>query len=108
MRIVNETEKCQGKWTRVNTANRSEKSGIDYFLVSQNLWETIKEMEIDEEEIHKLKGKKPTDHNTIIVNIDLQIEPKEKHEVSSKVKNKQKNKLERIYRRGKENRCQRV
>ena len=55
-----------------------------------------------------LKGKKPTDHNTIIVNIDLQIEPKEKHEVSSKVKNKQKNKLERIYRRGKENRCQRV
>ena len=58
MRLLNGTEKCQGKWTRVNTANRAEKSVLDYVLVSQNLWETITEMEIDEEEIHKFKGKK--------------------------------------------------
>ena len=32
--IVNKTEKCKGKWTRVNTKRESEKSILDYVMTN--------------------------------------------------------------------------
>ena len=50
MKMINETKKCKGKYTRINTANPTEKS-ID------NITPNITEMETDEAEKYKLMGK---------------------------------------------------
>ena len=41
--IVNDTEKCKGVITRVNTANADEKSTIDYVISTQNAYQQITE-----------------------------------------------------------------
>ena len=56
MKMINETKKCKGKYTRINTANPTEKS-IDYVICSDNIAPNITEMEIDEAEKYKLMGK---------------------------------------------------
>ena len=33
--IVNKTDLCKGKWTRINTKNENERSIIDYLIVSE-------------------------------------------------------------------------
>jgi len=73
--IVNKTEKCKGKWTRVNTKKAEEKSILDYVMTNESIYEDITEMYIDEDKIYKLtkyKGKKAieTDHNTILIDIN--------------------------------------
>ena len=73
LKIVNETVKCQGKYTRVNTAIEEEKSVIDYVIVNQSSYENVENMIIDEENNYKLSGKKPTDHNTIVVTFNLKV-----------------------------------
>ena len=57
LKIVNETVKCQGKYTRVNTAIEEEKSVIDYVIVNQSSYENVENMIIDEENNYKLSGK---------------------------------------------------
>ena len=76
--IVNKTEKCTGKWTRVNTKNEKEKSILDYVMTNESLYEDLIEMKIDEEKLLRLtkyKGKeiKETDHNTIIIKIEDEV-----------------------------------
>ena len=83
--IVNKTEKCKGKWTRVNTQNEKERSILDYVMTNESIYEDIIEMKIDEEKIYRLtnykgKIKTETDHNTILIEIndDKQRQKKEK------------------------------
>ena len=83
--IVNKTEKCKGKWTRVNTQNEKERSILDYVMTNESIYEDIIEMKIDEEKIYRLtnykgKIKTETDHNTILIEIndDRQRQKKEK------------------------------
>ena len=56
----------RGIWTRVNRNNPNEKSIIDYILVDDHMREQNTEMIVDEEGTHRLKGKKQTDHNTLM------------------------------------------
>ena len=63
------TEATHGNWTRVNRNNTSEKSVIDYILISEDLKKQIKEITIDEEGTYRLKGKKDSDHNTIMLTL---------------------------------------
>ena len=82
--IINFTEKCTGKWTRV-TRTTGEKSVLDYVITNSLIAESIVEMVIDEEclmcpfHVKKEKGKevvKFTDHNSIL--LKLAIEPPER------------------------------
>ena len=73
LKIVNETVKCKGKYTRVNANNPQERSTIDYCIVMHNTWNQIMKMDIDECQQYKLKGKKATDHNTINVTLKIPI-----------------------------------
>ena len=41
------------------------------------MWHSVRKMVIDEEEEFKIKAKKPSDHNTIIIELELQADQKE-------------------------------
>ncbi len=60
------TNADRGIWTRENRNNPNEKSIIDYILVDDHMREQNTEMIVDEEGTHRLKGKKQTDHNTLM------------------------------------------
>ena len=64
--LLNKNQKCVGKITRQNTNNASEVSAIDFVVATQNVEQKLISMLIDEEGIFKIKGKKETDHNTIV------------------------------------------
>ena len=63
-----------GNWTRVNRNNTSQKSIIDYILISRNLKEKVKEIIVDEEGTHRIKGVKDSDHNSILLTLDIQMD----------------------------------
>ena len=51
--VLNKTDKCQGTWTRVNTKNEKEKSVIDYIITTNEMYDNVKDMIIDEEGCYK-------------------------------------------------------
>ena len=69
--ILNKSDKCKGKVTRENTKNMNEKSAIDFVVSTKEISRSLISMEIDEEGIYKIRGNKNTDHNTIIINIEI-------------------------------------
>ena len=69
--VMNLNDKCSGKVTRKNTKNPSEQSAIDFVAVSPTIEKWIERMFIDEEETMKIKGKNPTDHNTMMIDIKM-------------------------------------
>ena len=69
--LMNTNAKCSGQITRQNTKNESEKSAIDFVLASHGAEPWITGMVIDEEGIHKIKGKNETDHSTICIDIKI-------------------------------------
>ena len=71
LQMVNGTSACTGQWTRQDTSGR--KSILDYALCSPPLLENIRHMLIDEEGHYRLRSKVPTDHNTILIALDVQI-----------------------------------
>ena len=81
------TGKCNGAITRErHTKNGSEKSIIDFVIVSKDLVKDVVKMTVDEERKHVLtrltktkKGliKKESDHNTIITEINCKPKPLE-------------------------------
>jgi len=74
--ILNQSVKCQGVFTRVNTKNKAQKSIIDYAICTESLTTHFTSMYIDTDEIYKLTGKKSaSDHNSII--LDFKIQPRE-------------------------------
>ena len=58
-----------GTWTRQTEKNTTEKSVIDYILVSSTQKRIIENIEIDELGTLRIKGKNYTDHNTITATI---------------------------------------
>ena len=71
MKTLNNDPKCKGKVTRQNTKNKDEQSAIDFVVGSENMCQWVTEMVIDEEGLAKIKGKNETDHNTIIIDLNI-------------------------------------
>ena len=70
--VINQTEKCTGKITRVNRSKTDEKSAIDFLLTSRNITHEVKEMIIDEDGNFLLSGKSPSDHNSIVMTLHME------------------------------------
>ena len=70
LQLVNSVPCCVGKWTRVKTCNNTEKSIIDYGFCNSKLTSMISKVILDEQQEYKLKGKKYSDHNTFIIDIN--------------------------------------
>ena len=62
------------KWTRQHRKNQNEKSIIDYILLTEKLAQNVTEIMVDEEGTYRIKGKSNTDHNTILVEVNMNIE----------------------------------
>ena len=71
LHVLNNTEKCKGKITRVNTKNHTEYSAIDFVVVSEETKPWIKNMLIDEDGLFKVKGRNQSDHNTILIELHI-------------------------------------
>ena len=69
--LMNTNSKCEGRVTRKNTSNNQEFSAIDFIVVSENVEKWINKIKIDEDGLTTIKGKKETDHNTIITNLSI-------------------------------------
>ena len=78
-----------GIWTRVNRKKTTEKSIIDYVLMTKETAKATNYMEIDEAGIYRLKGKEETDHNTILFEVGAHIAGKETKEKIYNLKNKE-------------------
>ena len=72
LEVVNRKEICKGKVTRQNRANESEQSAIDFVVASVGVANQIKKMIIDEDCEFVLKGSAMSDHNSIIVEMNVQ------------------------------------
>ena len=72
LQIVNGSEKCKGVITRQNRRNVEEISAIDYVMGSSQAMDWIQEMHIDEDGLYRPKGKNETDHNSIILKMDVE------------------------------------
>ena len=51
----------------------SEKSIIDYILITPKVTDHVKDIKIDCENIYTLRGKEETDHNTMILDLNLTL-----------------------------------
>ena len=71
MEILNLSEKCVGKKTRIAKNKNEHDSAIDFVTASCGFSQCIKEVKIDEDGLHRLKGKSESDHNSIIIKISL-------------------------------------
>ena len=69
--LMNKNKICTGKITRQNTKNANENSAIDFVVADKTIEEKIREMIIDEDQLLKIKGLNNTDHNTIIVKVQI-------------------------------------
>ena len=70
--LMNNSDKCIGKITRKNTNNVNEVSAIDFITVSEYVEKWIKKIIIDEDGLATIKGKKNSDHNTIITTLSVE------------------------------------
>ena len=79
LEVLNASKKCHGTFTRVNNKNCNEKSILDYLIVYKELNKYTNSMSIDEQrqftQWRTLKGgKRFSDHNAILLNIDLHLQ----------------------------------
>ena len=77
-----------GHWTRVKRLDESERSVIDYIIMTDQVAQKTQYLEIDETGTHRLKGKSETDHNTIITQIDIGYKEKVTKETIYNTKNR--------------------
>ena len=77
--LLNKSEKCIGTVTRQNTKNQNEKSAIDFVLSTRSFEPNIQEVRIDEDGHFRLRGKKDSDHNTILVKVNIQTGTSSSH-----------------------------
>ena len=77
LKIVNSSEKCHGTITRSKlTTNGTEKSVIDYVVVSQNIFNSVERMDIDEAKekvLTNYRSKTVSDHNIITCNFNVTV-----------------------------------
>ena len=78
-----------GSWTRVNRKKPQEKSIIDYIIMKNETSLKIKENVVDEEGIYRIKGKNETDHNTLMVTVQCQVNKVKRQITRWKTKNKE-------------------
>ena len=71
LEIINKSDVCKGTVTRVNRKNPDERSAIDYVIATNTISSAITEMIIDEDGKYLLHGKAPTDHNSIILGMEM-------------------------------------
>ena len=71
LEVINKTDKCQGKVTRVNRTNSAEISAIDFVVSTPHAEDLIRSMTIDENCDYVLKSGAMSDHNSIIVELDV-------------------------------------
>ncbi len=83
------TEGQNGLWTRVNRNNPEERSVIDYILTTPNIKKQVKDTYVDEKGDLRLKGKKETDHNTIITELKINTPRKKEFTTRWNTKNKE-------------------
>ena len=74
------TKSEHGTWTRVNRNNPNEKSVIDYVIMPEEHSKWITENIVDEQGTMRIKGRKESDHNTMLVTIACTF-PKESHTI---------------------------
>ena len=80
--IMNENEKCEGVVTRQHRSKEEEKSAIDFILATYKASQKIKKVYIDEDGDFRMKNKTESDHNTILVDVHLESEPKSQQKVT--------------------------
>ena len=83
------TKSETGTWTRVNRSNPQEKSIIDYIIIPKEIIEQIKENIVDEEGVYRIKGRKETDHNTLLCKLSFEPKRETKKIVKWKLNNKE-------------------
>ena len=76
--VLNKSDKCIGKVTRQNSSHENEKSAMDSILVEESIEKSIEKMEIDEVGILRMKRKKKSDHNTIVLTLRIEGQRKTK------------------------------
>ena len=82
MKVANKLPLCEGQWTRVNNKNSSERSIIDYLLLSGKLEPNFKKLFIDERKTicpYNVTNDKKTysEHNVFIFNMHMKIKKKQ-------------------------------
>ena len=60
-------------YTRINTKTPDERSVLDYIIVTKQLHKDVFTMKIFEKGEHKVKGKIPSDHNTISLKLNVPL-----------------------------------
>ena len=76
LEVINGSEKCEGTITRQNRKKISEKSAIDLVVASYQASQWIKRMTIDEAGEYRMRGKNESDHNTILIEVEITKTPK--------------------------------
>ena len=93
--LLNNTDLCKGLWTRIGNEG---KSAIDLAVCNEEMLNLIHDMKIDEERdyvlsrIKKVDGKHvevPSDHNTIVINVEGEVKKTISKEVVWNMTNKQ-------------------
>ena len=71
LHLLNNSDKCTGKVTRINTKDNTEFSAIDFVVVSDGAKPWVQSMLIDEDGLMKVKGRNHSDHNTIVIEMTI-------------------------------------
>ena len=71
MEVLNRSEKCKGVITRQNRKKEDEKSAIDFIVSTYDAAQWIKDIVIDEMGDFRLKGVNESDHNSILINVEI-------------------------------------
>ena len=82
-------ENANGDYTRVNRNKLSEKSIIDYILMTRRIAEKATDTNIDEVGIMRIKGKKESDHNTMTTSVRTKWENTVENKKVWNIKNKE-------------------
>ena len=80
MKIINGTEKCKGSITRQNRKRPEENSAIDFIVSSYQASQWITEVKIDEAGDFRMRGINESDHNTILIDVNITKLQKQKHD----------------------------
>ena len=85
--VVNNLTICEGKITRRrNTLKKNEEAILDFFIVCEKIAAFVKKLLIDEDKHYPLarytqKGVKYSDHNTMIMHLDIDYNLKKPHRI---------------------------
>ena len=82
------TKADYGFYTRVNRNDPNEKSMIDYIMTTAPIAKNVSSTIIDEDGAHRVKSKKDSDHNTILISLRINEPRKPEYLEKWKLENK--------------------